>query len=102
MNCYCISGLGAGRDIFDYLQFPENWNVQHLDWLEPEVNEGFHPYVKRLSAGINTDEPFVLTGVSFGGMVAQEMATIVHPEKLILISSIRSAKGLPAFLRIGK
>jgi esterase/lipase len=52
-------------------------------------------YAKRFSHAIKEDEEFVLIGLSFGGMLASELAKIVSPKKLIIISSLSSYRELP-------
>lgn len=98
MNIYCISGLGADKRAFKYLTV--NQNLIHIEWLRPTKNESLFSYSKRLSLQINRREPFVLLGLSFGGVVACEMAKFLKPEKVILLSSITNKKNLPFLLRL--
>jgi esterase/lipase len=42
----------------------------------------------------------VLIGLSFGGMLASEIAKIVSPKKLIIISSLSSYKELPWYFKL--
>ena len=101
MDIYCISGLGADRRAFQFLEI--NNKLIHIEWLTPIKNESLSDYSKRLSKQINTKEPFVLLGLSFGGIVACKIATFLKPEKVILLSSITDKKHLPLVLRlIGK
>ncbi len=48
---------------------------------------------------IDTSKPFVLVGLSFGGMVAVELSKIVTPVQLILISSASSRNEIPPYFR---
>lgn len=43
----------------------------------------------------------VLVGLSFGGLVAQQIASLNGNAKVILVSSFLSKKNLPSFLRFG-
>ncbi len=95
MNIYAISGLGADQRVFKYLSLPVK--LIPLHWLEPEPDEDLPHYAQRMCAKIDTSEPFILMGLSFGGMVASEMNKYLKPEKTILISSAATAKELPWF-----
>lgn len=53
-------------------------------------NEPICDYATRLSNTINTSEPFGIVCLSFGGIIATEISTIVSPQKTILLSSISS------------
>ena len=48
------------------------------------------------------EDHFVLIGISFGGVIAQEIAKIRVVEKVIIISSIKSKHELPRRLRLVK
>jgi pimeloyl-ACP methyl ester carboxylesterase len=96
---YCISGLGADHHIFDGLEVPGvNW--KHLSWLMPEGDEALESYARRMKAGIIDASPVgeeapVVLGVSFGGMMAIEIAKLFPAATVILVSSIRHWRQLP-------
>jgi pimeloyl-ACP methyl ester carboxylesterase len=94
---YCISGLGADERIFQKLQIPGG-ELQYLQWINPIQNEDIGEYAKRMSLQV-PDENAVLMGVSFGGMMAVEIAKHISAEKIILISSIKSRSELPRWLK---
>ena len=100
MNVYFISGLAADRAVFKYIQLPSFCRPFYLDWLEPSKNESLPQYALRLSRSINTEEPFVLIGLSFGGMLAVEIAKILKPVCTILISSVPTAEQLPSYFKL--
>jgi pimeloyl-ACP methyl ester carboxylesterase len=103
LKAYFISGLGADKKAFQKIKLPAGFEPVHLDWIAPEKNETLRHYALRFSNKINTDEDFVLIGLSFGGMLASEIARIHRPLKTIIISSIGSADELPwYFKRAGK
>lgn len=95
MNVYLISGLGADKRIFKKLKFPENTVINHIDWIPPKSRESLANYAHRLSEIINTSKPFALLGVSFGGMIAVEIAKILSPLTTIIISSSLKSSHLP-------
>ena len=98
MNIYCISGLGADKRAFKYLT--TNHNLTHIEWLKPTKNESLSYYCIRVAEQINSKEPFILIGLSFGGVVACEIAKFLKPEKVILLSSITNKQHLPLLFRV--
>lgn len=59
-------------------------------------------YAKRMGATINQNEPFILMGLSFGGMLVQELSMYMHPRKTILISTISGKHEQPFRMKISK
>lgn len=102
MNVYFISGLAADKRIFRYIQLPAGFEAVYLDWIQPLEDETLPGYALRLAANINRNEPFVLVGLSFGGMLATEIAKQYQPAATILISSVPLSGQLPGYYRIGQ
>jgi pimeloyl-ACP methyl ester carboxylesterase len=100
MNVYLISGLGADSRAFRYLNFDARFTIHHLHWIEPSANETLKDYSKRLSEKIDTSKPFILLGLSFGGMVATEISRLLHPYQTIIISSIAGYNELPFLYKL--
>jgi len=98
---YLISGLGADKRVFSKLELGD-LKVVHLDWIEPLKNESLKSYAKRLSERIDDTQEFYLLGVSFGGVVAQEIAKILSPKKLFIISSLKHQSELPSVYKLGR
>lgn len=98
MTIYFLSGLGADERVFQRLVIPGHHKI-YLSWLTPNKSELLSEYAKRMSEKINTKEPFVLIGLSFGGMLAIEMMEFVKPAKTFLISSAASINELPFYYR---
>jgi len=102
MTLYFLSGLGADKRVFKKLILPELYTIVHIDWLIPDKDESIENYSKRLSAVINTSEPFCIIGLSFGGIVATELSKIVCPEKIIIISSVSTNHEFPWYFKLFK
>ncbi|WP_231491983.1 alpha/beta fold hydrolase [Pedobacter sp. Leaf170] len=103
INAYFISGLGADRRIFDKIKLDKSINIIHLNWIEPLSKESLTDYAKRLSKVIDQTSPFVLIGVSFGGMLSTEIAKIFSPKATIVISTTILSNQLPRLYRfVGK
>ena len=84
---YLISGLGADKRVFDFLDLP-GFKIHHIEWVEPGDHETVENYAKRLLNQIRTVKP-ILIGLSFGGLIAIEIGKLMETEKIILISSAR-------------
>jgi pimeloyl-ACP methyl ester carboxylesterase len=94
---YFISGLGADSRAFGFLDL-SFCNPRFIEWMPPAPGETLASYAERLFEAIN-DEEATIVGVSFGGMLATEMAK-KHPKtKAILIASSKTRDEIPAYLR---
>lgn len=65
----------------------------------PEPAESLPKYAERMRAGIREENP-ILMGLSFGGMVCTEIAKQIPVKKIILISSIKSSKEIPWWMKM--
>ncbi|WP_346236811.1 alpha/beta fold hydrolase [Niabella insulamsoli] len=92
-NIYCIPGFGADEKIFANLRI-DHAQLIFLNWLKPTPKESYQDYVRRMAAKITDDEPIII-GVSFGGMVALEIAKIRPVKQIFLVSSIKNTNELP-------
>jgi pimeloyl-ACP methyl ester carboxylesterase len=70
-----------------------------VDWIEPRDHESLPSYAKRLASERSWPERFILGGVSFGGMVAYEIAQHVDPVAVVLVASCRDSRALALDLR---
>ncbi len=99
---YFMPGLAASTSIFERIVLPEDqFEVFLMEWIIPHPKESIKAYVTRLSKNIQHVNP-VLIGVSFGGVIVQEMARIIPVRKTIIISSVKSNKEFPRRLKIAK
>ena len=73
LNVYCIPGMGVNERLFRNLKL-NNCNILHIKWETPFKNESLPDYAMRLSKQMDTTKPFVLIGVSFGGMCSVEIS----------------------------
>lgn len=85
---YCLSGLGADYRIFSKLEL-ENTELVHIPWVPFDAHDELSCYAQKMSAKIPGDDPIIL-GVSFGGMLAVEIAKLRKTQKLILVSSAKT------------
>lgn len=99
---YLIPGLAASSTIFEYLKLPDDtFELFYLEWFLPEDKESIEDYALRMTQKIKHKSP-VLIGVSFGGILVQEMAMHIKTRKVIIISSVKSNLELPLRMKIAK
>lgn len=99
ITVYFIPGMAAGPEIFKNIRLPKEYRVEVLEWLIPEKDESLKAYAKRMADRVKKPNS-VLIGVSFGGVVAQEMKQFLKLRKLIIISSVKTRSELPRRMRV--
>lgn len=99
---YLMPGLAASTLIFERIALPKDIFETHLlEWEIPLDNESLTDYAKRMTKKIKHKNP-VLIGVSFGGILVQEIAKYLDVRKVIIISSVRSKTEFPRRLKVAK
>lgn len=88
---YLVSGLGADERVFVNIKIPHS-EIIHLRWEIPLRNESISNYAKRLINQIDLNHNVILIGVSFGGLIAQEIAKLIEVKQVIIVSSVKSEK----------
>ena len=102
VNIYMMPGMAANPSIFENIKLPEPpFKIHWLEWFIPEKNETLAHYAMRMCEKIDQPNP-VLLGVSFGGVLVQEMVKYIQVKKLIVVSSIKSKYEMPKHLQILK
>lgn len=97
-----MPGMAANPTIFKNIDLPDRIFETHLlEWFVPEEGMTIQEYAQEMISRIEHPYP-VLIGVSFGGMLVQEMARYIETRKVIIISSIKSSKELPKRLVFAK
>lgn len=97
-----MPGMAANPTIFEHIKLPkENYEIHWLEWQMPEKSESLEDYAKRMCKFITHDNA-VLLGVSFGGMLVQEMSRFLNLKKLFVVSSVKSHHELPKRLKLLK
>lgn len=95
LTAYLLPGQGSDARVFKNIHFDSNIDTINIHYPVPFENETMTEYALRISKQIDTTKPFVLIGVSLGGMIACELTDIIHPEKVIIISSASSSEEVP-------
>lgn len=102
IHVYFMPGLAASPSIFERIQLPEDQFKMHLlEWVVPQGNQTLKSYAEKMAQKI-THENIILVGVSFGGILVQEMKQFLNPKKVIIISSVKSNKEFPRRMKIAK
>lgn len=97
---YLIPGLGADERVFQNLLPLLDGEAHVVYWLTPEPTETLPHYVARIAQAVPPDQPCFVVGVSFGGVVALEIARLRPRARAVLVSSIPDADALPRLLRV--
>lgn len=100
-DVFFMPGMAANPKIFEFIKLPSNFKTHYLEWQMPLGDESINDYALRFSKNINGNN-IVLIGVSFGGILVQEISKIIKCKKVIIISSVKSKKELPLIMQIGK
>lgn len=101
-DVYFISGMCYNCSVFDELVLPARYNKIYLEWDIPTLDESLGQYARQMAKKINPKRKFILVGYSFGGILAQEIATFTNPEKVVLISTMKDEKEIPNLFQIAK
>ena len=92
---YLFPGQGGDYRLFMDLDLPEGYDTVHISYPVPSKRESLPQFALRFVPLIDQNHPFVLVGVSLGGMICTELADTLHPQKVILISSAKANYELP-------
>jgi len=98
-SIYIFSGLGADERVFQYLDL-SGFTTTFIRWEVPLKRETIVNYASRLLPQITSSRP-ILIGLSFGGLIATEIAKQIETEQVILLASIKTKKEIPYYYRLG-
>lgn len=102
IQVYLMPGMAANPSIFDNISLPEHqFKLHKLKWEIPFKNETLSDYALRISLNIKHDN-VVLLGVSFGGILVQEISKHIALRKLFVVSSVKTKHELPKRFKILK
>jgi len=100
-NLYCIAGLGADKNVFQFLDLSFIRPV-YVDWLPPFENEPLQNYAMRIKEKYIHDPEPLIFGLSLGGMIAVEIAKSIPSAKAIIISSAKTKNEIPFYWKAFK
>ena len=99
IHVYLMPGMSANSLIFERIKLPKDYRSHLLDWIDPKKDESISDYAIRFSKLIEHENP-VLLGVSFGGILVQEISKIIKVKLLIIISSVKCKSELPPHMKL--
>lgn len=92
---YLFPGQGADGRLFKHLEVPSGYDTVHISYPVPEKHETMAEYACRFIEEIDHSTPYILMGVSLGGMICTELTDTIAPLKTIVISSAKTTCELP-------
>ena len=102
IHVYLMPGMAANPTIFEYIKLPQDrFKIHWLEWIIPNPNESIANYAERLAHKVEHDNS-VLIGVSFGGIMVQEMSKFLKLKKIFIVSSVKCSSELPKRMKIAK
>lgn len=90
---FFISGLGANELAFSKIGALDYEKIM-VKWIPNVKNETLKAYAVRLVNQYKINDNDIVAGLSFGGLLAQEISNITGLQKVILISSFRDKNDL--------
>jgi len=97
---YLLPGQGADCRLFKYIEFP--YDTVNLKFPVPEKKTTLREYAHGFIPRIDTGRPFILIGVSMGGMICSELTDTLEPDLTIVISSAKYRAELPGRYKFQK
>ena len=96
---YVFPGLGATADMFTG-PWQDMRNAVFVEWPSYENESSIAELAQKLAVAYNISRDDVLIGVSFGGMVAAEIAQRIGTTRLFLVSSALGPHELTRFSKM--
>jgi len=95
---YFIGGIASDERIFRY-QMTSVENAVYLAFPKHDKYDTMETYAQKFIPFIDTSKPFNIVANSMGGIMTMELIKHVQPQKVVLISSIKSRKEMPFMLK---
>jgi pimeloyl-ACP methyl ester carboxylesterase len=92
---YLFPGQGSDERLFKHVELPSGYDTVVISYPIPDKHESLPVYAYRFMDDIDTCSPFILMGVSLGGMICTELSDTLSPLHTIVISSAKSRTELP-------
>jgi pimeloyl-ACP methyl ester carboxylesterase len=92
---YLFPGQGSDERLFKHLELPPGYDTIHISYPVPDKHETMAMFANRFIEEIDRSSPYILLGVSLGGMICTELTDTLSPLLTILISSAKTTHELP-------
>lgn len=93
-----LPGMGADARLFGP-QLTAGLAFEAPELPDPYPSDTLSTYAQRIRDRLRLEEPCVVGGVSFGGMIAYELARITHAQQVLLIASCTDRQAIPGYFR---
>ncbi|MEN1784898.1 MAG: alpha/beta hydrolase [Bacteroidota bacterium] len=94
-HIYFMPGMAASPSIFEGIRLdPLLFELHFLEWFVPNPKASLESYAKDMAQKVKHNLP-ILLGVSFGGLLVQEMAKHMEVSLVIAISCVKTRAELP-------
>ena len=93
-----LPGMTPGGRVFRKL-LPHLHDYKAIDWIDPQGTVSISEYAQKLADEAKIDSTYDVLGISFGGIVAQEIAPLIGSKQCFLVSSIGSRAELSPMIR---
>jgi hypothetical protein len=102
INVYFISGMCYNCSVFDGLKLPRGYKKVYIEWEIPQLENSLSDYTRKIAENIDVNNPFILVGYSFGGVIVQEMLKFLSPVKSIIVSSFKTEYEIPSTFYVAR
>ena len=100
---YCFPGQGSDARLFDSIQVDTtSFQLEFIEYGTPDKKMNMNEFAYSLINKIDTLNPYILLGVSLGGMICVELNESLNPQKTIIISSAKNRNEFPFRYRFQK
>jgi hypothetical protein len=95
---YFIGGIATDRKLYEYPLKKIPHSI-YLPFPKQDQGDTIATYSLKFIPLIDTSKPFNIVANSMGGMITMELVKYIHPEKIILVSSVKCREEMPWRLR---
>lgn len=96
-----VPGMGADGRLFGPQQ-AAGLPIEPAPMVMPHRGDDIPTYAARVRDALDLSGSYAVGGVSFGGMVACELAQICRPRFLLLIASCRGGRAIPTYYHVAE
>lgn len=98
VTTYFIGGIASDERLFKH-QMVHIPNAVYLPFPKHHQKDTMATYAEKFIPLIDSTKPFNIVANSMGGIITMELIKHIHPEKVVLISSVKNRKEMPFILK---